>query len=116
MPQLPVVLLLRTVFFFSRKALSKCKCCCYPERVTHELITIHYRLSAVISFPAENRAPGRKKGAKQVRLDAGKGREGVREEPWAGWGAWVSVEWPGDSKRQVLPVAAPWGPGVPCVT
>ena len=53
-----------------------------------------------ISFPAENRAPGRKKGAEQVRLDAGKGREGVREEPWAGWGAWVSAEWPGDSKRQ----------------
>ena len=42
-----------------------------------------------ISFPAENRAPGRKKGAEQVRLDAGKGREGVREEPWAGWGAWA---------------------------
>ena len=76
-----------------------------------------------ISFPAENRAPGRKKGAEQVRLHTGKGREGAKEEPWAGWGARVSREQPGDSERQgglwarpVPPVASPWSSGVPGIT
>ena len=124
MSQLPVMLLLRTLFFFfSRKTLSKCKYCCYPERVTQELITIHYLLSAIYQLPSREQGPRRKKGAEQVRLDAGKGREGLREEPWAGWGAWVSAEWPGDSKRQGGLRAHPGAtsacslePPVPCVT